>query len=78
VILIPKGDELEYLPFFLILFLHNLQDYIRLLWLGYIDSIEFLVIKIDAIFVVRFAHFTEEWLPVDSDTKVVDNCLDLL
>jgi hypothetical protein len=37
-----------------------------------------LVVEVDAVFVVGFAHLADERFPVDCDAEVVDYCLDLL
>ena len=75
---ISEGDELENFPLLSASLSHHLQYYIRLLGFGYVDGVELLVIEVDAIFVVRFAHLAEEGSPIDGHAEIVDHCLDLL
>ena len=61
-----EGNELEYFPLFFVLFSHYFQHDIRLFRLWNVYCIKFLIVKINAVFVVGFAHLADEWLPVDS------------
>ena len=76
-IFLLESYKLEYFTVFLCFFLHYLKHYIRLLGLWNVNCIKLLIVQINTIFVVCFAHFTEEGFPVDCDTEVVDRRLDL-
>ena len=52
-----EGNKFKYFDIIFVFFLHNLKNYVRFLWFRNVDRIKFLIIEINAVFVVRFAHF---------------------
>lgn len=54
----------------LCIFPHDFKYYVWFLWLRDFYSIMFLVIEIDPIFIMCFAHFTSERSPFDTYTEL--------
>lgn len=48
-------------------FLHYFQHDVRASGLGYLDCVVFLIVEVDAIFIVCFAHLAGQGSPFDSD-----------
>ena len=64
--------EFEYFAVFFCFFLHYLQDDIRLLGFWDVYCVEFLVVQVDTVLVVGFAHLAEEGFPVYCYTEIID------
>lgn len=76
--LILKSNKLKNLPFIFILLLHDLKHNIRLFWFRYVNCVKLLVVEVDTVLVMRFAHFANEGFPVYGDAEVVYYCFYLL
>lgn len=76
--LVLESDELEDFPLLFVLLLHYLQYNVRLLWLRDVHCVKFLIVKVDAVFVMGLAHLADEGFPVYGDAEVVYDRFDLL
>lgn len=50
--------------------LHDFKDYVRLLWFWDLYGIVLLIIEVDPVFIVRFAHLASEGSPFDADAEL--------
>lgn len=72
-----ESDKFENFSLASVLFFHDFKHYIRFFRFGDINSVKFLIIKINSVFVMSFAHLAIERFPVNSDTEIIDDSFDL-